>query len=268
MLHKLTSIPAILRLSLCLLVSAGLHGGVAYYDWADQPASVDDGQSAVVVALVVAADDPTFAVVDNHAPLEEQKPVVAEPKAMAKTIPNSSSQLAEETLRATSPKPSPMVEEIEVVDELAEECLPAEPVCAEPRETLSGPTEEVASIGTYSQETRVAQHDDSQPAHRTAARPTGEALIEAMPDYLNNPLPEYPYIARQRHWQGVVWLLVDVSALGLVDDVDVERSCGYRVLDRAASRTVKRWEFTPATRAGLPVESQVRIPVRFSLEDS
>ena len=89
-----------------------------------------------------------------------------------------------------------------------------------------------------------------------------------MPNYRNNPLPEYPYIARQRHWEGVVWLLVDVSAKGLVDDVDLESSSGYRVLDRAASRAVKRWEFTPATRAGLPVDSQVRIPVRFSLEDS
>jgi protein TonB len=93
-------------------------------------------------------------------------------------------------------------------------------------------------------------------------------LIEAMPNYRNNPLPEYPYIARQRHWQGVVWLLVDVSSKGLVVDVDLESSSGYRVLDRAARRAVKRWQFTPATRAGLPVDSQVRIPVRFSLEDS
>ncbi len=129
--------------------------------------------------------------------------------------------------------------------------------------TLQGVRAEVSAP-----EVRVVQHEDRRPAHRNAVRPTGEALVEAMPDYLNNPLPEYPYIARQRHWQGVVWLLVDVSASGLVEDVDVERSCGHQVLDRAASRTVKRWEFTPATRAGLPVESRVRIPVRFSLKDS
>ena len=89
-----------------------------------------------------------------------------------------------------------------------------------------------------------------------------------MPDYRNNPLPEYPFIARQKHWQGVVWLLVDVSAKGLVDAVDLEQSCGYRALDRAASRAVQRWEFTPAKRGGLPIASQVRIPVRFSLEGS
>ena len=100
------------------------------------------------------------------------------------------------------------------------------------------------------------------------ARPMGGELTEAMPNYRSNPLPEYPYIARQRRWQGVVWLLVDVSAKGLVDDVALVQSCGYRVLDRAAIKAVKSWEFSPATRAGLPVESQVRIPVRFSLEDS
>ena len=53
----------------------------------------------------------------------------------------------------------------------------------------------------------------------------------------------------------------------LVDDLRVEQSCGHRVLDRAASRTVRRWQFSPAKRAGLPVSSQARIPVRFRLED-
>jgi len=93
-------------------------------------------------------------------------------------------------------------------------------------------------------------------------------LVDAIPDYSNNPLPEYPPLARQRHWQGVVWLLVEVSDEGLVETLHVERSCGHSVLDRAASRTVKRWRFTPARRAGVPAASQVRIPVRFRLEDS
>jgi protein TonB len=101
-----------------------------------------------------------------------------------------------------------------------------------------------------------------------ATRPDGGDLTEATPNYRTNPLPEYPQLARQKQWQGVVWLLVDVSAQGLVDDVNIERSCGYRVLDTSARSTVQRWEFSPATRDGLPVESRVRIPVRFSLEDS
>ncbi|MCF6238219.1 MAG: energy transducer TonB, partial [Candidatus Marinimicrobia bacterium] len=95
-----------------------------------------------------------------------------------------------------------------------------------------------------------------------------QPLIEAFPNYRSNPLPSYPQMARQKRWQGVVWLLVDVSAEGLVEDLQVEQSCGYRVLDKAASQAVRRWEFSPARRAGLVVESQVRIPVRFRLEGS
>lgn len=93
-------------------------------------------------------------------------------------------------------------------------------------------------------------------------------LAEAVPNYRSNPLPEYPYLARQRRWQGTVWLLVDVSADGLVNGLRIEQSCGHSVLDRAASRTVQRWRFTPARRGGVPVASRVRIPVRFHLEDS
>ena len=51
-----------------------------------------------------------------------------------------------------------------------------------------------------------------------------------------------------------------------VEDLSVEASSGYKVLDRAATRTVSRWSFEPATRAGIPVSSKARIPVRFRLE--
>ena len=281
MLNKLTSIPTILRLFLCLLVSTGVHGGVAYYDWANQPARVADGQSAVVVELVAAAGDPPFTDGDSPQVLSEQDSAIAERKVTAEIAPAVSSRPVVNPPRMTRPKPEPVKDAVEIVKEPAEEVEPTAPVCVEPRQSVPEPLPEIAAINRQVEMalqgqgaegpvpgSRVAQPGDHRPARRDAARPTGEALTEALPDYLNNPLPEYPYIARQRHWEGVVWLLVDVSAQGLVDDIDVERSCGYRVLDRAASRTVKRWEFTPATRAGLPVESRVRIPVRFNLKDS
>ena len=172
------------------------------------------------------------------------------------------------------------------VEEPTGNLLPPDPICIDPLQNLPDQQAEVlaragdAAAGLQggaadvsAQQALGGQNEDRQAAERKteagqADAPPGEALIEAMPDYRNNPLPEYPLIARQRHWQGVVWLLVDVSAKGLVDDVALERSCGFRVLDKAASRAVQRWEFTPAKRAGLPVASQVRVPVRFSLEGS
>ncbi len=285
-LDKLTAMPTILRLSLCLLVSAGIHGGVTYYDLASKPSTANDGRSAVVVALVPVADASPSAV---SAPLEAapaHRQVAAKPQAVV-TGPQVAPTLPVMKLRHVTPtKSRPVTKLTEVVEQPEEDLVPTDPVRVEPRKGLPEPLDEVASIagqkaaalpdGTTAEPRQgagVVQHDDgpaddSDNHNSQDAGLTGGVLIEAMPNYRNNPLPEYPYIARQRHWEGVVWLLVDVSAKGLVDDVDLESSSGYRVLDRAARRAVKRWEFAPATRAGLQVESQVRIPVRFSLEDS
>ena len=267
MLTKLTSIPTLVRLLLCLLVSAGIHGGLSFYEWASHPPAVSNGQSAVVVALVPASEDKSLAVVDPPQALVEQSPAVKRPIAKAKSVSRVASRPAVKPLPVNPSKPGLMVEATEIIKASAE-CMHPDPVCAEPTEALPELSGEVASIGMSSQESLVSPPDDNQSAEQHISGQTDRALIEAMPNYRNNPLPEYPYIARQRHWQGVVWLLVDVSSKGLVDDVDLESSSGYRVLDRAARRAVKRWQFTPATRAGLPVDSQVRIPVRFSLEDS
>jgi protein TonB len=114
------------------------------------------------------------------------------------------------------------------------------------------------------QVTLSAGATDSQDA---VADPDTAERFKAIPAYRSNPLPEYPYQARQKRWEGVVWLLVEVSAEGLVDNLRVEQSCGHKILDRAAGQAVQKWRFSPALRAGLPVVSQVRIPVRFRLED-
>jgi protein TonB len=267
MLTKLTSIPTEVRLLLCLLVSAGIHGGLSFYEWVSHPPAVGNGQSAVVVALVPAPEDQPPAVVDPPKTLVEQSPAVKRPVAKAKSVSRVASRPAVKPLPVTPPKPGLMVEATEIIEESAE-CMHPDPACAEPTEDLPELSGEVAPIGMSTQESLVSPPDDNQSADQNTSGQTDRDLIEAMPNYRNNPLPEYPYIARQRHWQGVVWLLVDVSSKGLVVDVDLESSSGYRVLDRAARRAVKRWQFTPATRAGLPVDSQVRIPVRFSLEDS
>jgi protein TonB len=108
----------------------------------------------------------------------------------------------------------------------------------------------------------------ARPAETTPpSAPPAAEMTSAEPRYRSNPLPEYPYLARQRHWEGLVWLLVSVSAEGRVDDLQVAESSGYGVLDKSAMKTVRRWRFSPAKRGGLPVESMVKVPVRFRLEE-
>jgi len=80
-----------------------------------------------------------------------------------------------------------------------------------------------------------------------------------------NPKPKYPKIARKRGWQGRVILSVDVDANGQPRDVQIAQSSGHKILDRAALKTVRKWTFKPAQKAGFSVASTLRIPIRFDL---
>ena len=289
----LGDLPTILRLSLCLLFSVSAHGGVAFYEWASSPAEPSLAHAPVVVSLLQVAEVP--AAVSTNKPRQQQLPVPAarklpaakaaqpvpvpklaaspSPKASSKALPKKAA-LPKETVRPKEAMPRVVTEEPQA------ERPSSEMVCMTPQDVvLEGVSELFADNLPQVASARAAKSQDEAPGSAAQTSEMGlrdsetlsayrSTLIEAIPKYRNNPLPEYPFLARQRHWQGVVWLVVDVSAEGLVDDVDIERSCGYRVLDRSARKTVQRWQFTPAMRAGLPVESQVRIPVRFSLEES
>lgn len=61
-------------------------------------------------------------------------------------------------------------------------------------------------------------------------------------------------------------LRVRVDTAGRVASVSVVKSSGHRALDERALSTVRdRWRFKPARAAGLPVGSEVIIPIRFDL---
>ncbi len=90
--------------------------------------------------------------------------------------------------------------------------------------------------------------------------------VAAQPRYGYTPAPAYPGIARRRGWEGTAELKVRVLASGDVGEVKLESSSGYRSLDAAAHRAIKRWRFAPASRAGRDVESWVVVPVHFVLD--
>lgn len=95
--------------------------------------------------------------------------------------------------------------------------------------------------------------------------PEKGAIREAKPDYLKNPAPVYPHLARERGWEGVVMLKVLVEKNGKPSQVLVEKSSGYKILDQAALKSVRNWEFLPARLGHLSFSSWVRVPVRFVL---
>ena len=71
--------------------------------------------------------------------------------------------------------------------------------------------------------------------------------------------PEYPPASRRRGEEGTVVLILTVEG-GRVKHAEVERSSGFRALDEAAEKALRRWRFDA------PGEVRVRIPVAFRLE--
>jgi protein TonB len=83
---------------------------------------------------------------------------------------------------------------------------------------------------------------------------------------LRNPHPAYPEDARAAGQQGTVMLFVKVDAQGKVVSVRVSGSSGFASLDERARSTVAgQWSFKPAKAGGVPVVSEVIIPIRFTL---
>ena len=85
-------------------------------------------------------------------------------------------------------------------------------------------------------------------------------------DYLHNPTPEYPNMARRRGEQGRVLLKVLVTLNGDAGNVVLEKSSGSNYLDEAALNAVKNWKFIPARSNNEAVSGYVTVPISFSLE--
>ncbi len=84
------------------------------------------------------------------------------------------------------------------------------------------------------------------------------------PRYRNRE-PVYPSAAAARGEHGTVILLIHIDQEGGVTGVDVARTSGYDLLDRAAREAVERWHFMPAVRDGAPVPSEMPLRVVFAL---
>jgi protein TonB len=83
--------------------------------------------------------------------------------------------------------------------------------------------------------------------------------------YKNRNPPKYPIQAIRQGHQGEVILAITINAAGEVVDVKVQKSSGYRELDRAAEDAARHWRFNPGIQNGKPSGGVVLVPVNFSL---
>ncbi len=117
----------------------------------------------------------------------------------------------------------------------------------------TGPPQQIPSEGM------TGQDDLNQAASIGASGALGGAM--------GNKPPRYPKAARKLGYEGLVTLLVSVDAAGQVQDVTVQTSSGYSMLDEAALKAIRQWHFEPARRFGIAVEGTLLVPVVFDLEE-
>ncbi|MGZ5526573.1 MAG: energy transducer TonB [Methylomonas sp.] len=214
--------------SLLLTLVLSLHLWAAI--WMLRPSDpVTKAQPMIMEVSLVAASSQKAAAapVAQPKPEEPKKPPVKKPAKPKKPVVRKQMEL---------PKPLAM----------AEEMLPA------PSKIESAPAPTTA---------------DANVASKTTANtaPFTEANFNA--NYGSNPKPKYPGIATSRGWEDTVRLLVKVSAEGDSEEVTVQHSSGYDVLDEAAIEAVEKWKFIPAKRGETPVSSSVVVPINFVLNN-
>lgn len=80
---------------------------------------------------------------------------------------------------------------------------------------------------------------------------------------VSRPPPHFPLQAIREAHEGTVIVLILVGVKGTPLNAWIEKSSGYRELDRAAIASARHWTFKPRTIDGVPTESYARVPVTF-----
>jgi protein TonB len=155
-----------------------------------------------------------------------------------------------------SPLPAEAVAEFVPPQRTTDESSPATPI--------AGPRPGAPKAARQAADSRV---DGSAEVDSVASRASEGSDPDTPPRVAVNPAPVYPPELLAARVEGRVVLRVRVGADGRVLAASIHRSSGHDAFDQAALGAVRRWRFNPARRAGLAIETEVAVPVRFVVED-
>lgn len=100
---------------------------------------------------------------------------------------------------------------------------------------------------------------EAKPAPKPAAPTLSPAVL------VRSVNPRYPTQAQRSRVEGYVVVTFTVEPDGHTSNIQVNDAQPRHVFERAATDAVERWQFTPATRNGVPVASTLTNRINFSL---
>jgi len=143
------------------------------------------------------------------------------------------------------------------VKEITEELTDIRSVAADGPENRPDPCDNCsASLSSF-----PSLIPNAAPSPGSDAGPTNPAVI-TFPSK-----PKYPRYSRLHKEEGTTVLLVEILPDGSLGRVEITRSSGYRRLDEAALKGIRKADLVPAVENGRNVASVRHISIRFDLED-
>ena len=78
---------------------------------------------------------------------------------------------------------------------------------------------------------------------------------------------KYPKLAQRRNWQGKVILSLHITSNGVIENIEINNSSGYNVLDQAAINSLTKLGALPTTSTWLALDVDLLIPVIYQLTE-
>ncbi|WP_082439738.1 energy transducer TonB [Massilia sp. WG5] len=114
--------------------------------------------------------------------------------------------------------------------------------------------------------TEINRAPPAPPAPPAPAAPKGPARTAAVVDFNTCSKPEYPKSSLRNEETGVSTILFKIAADGSVQGASIQKSSGFRDLDKAAMAALSKCRFKAATENGQPVESSQPVQYVWTLD--
>jgi TonB family protein len=247
--------------TICLIASAGLHGGL-FGGWPSglQPANLplQAGREAVSFELVEI----------TLSSLQAEPKTVNE--AANPNIPNVSNtgnkqdSVEFEANPNENPEPEREVKRANIIKPNKIEPIPAMDIAKSSRTLESKPQVEAPQKKEVLKQDQETSLQTSTSKRFTAVSLPEGVTTQATP--LSSQKPKYPKPAIVRNQQGKVTVRLLIDRAGKVQTVELIKSSGYRLLDKSVLRFVEQEKFVSASQKGIPVDSTQEFSFRFVLK--
>jgi periplasmic protein TonB len=160
-------------------------------------------------------------------------------------------------------------EQQQALDDQRQQQLAQQRAAAEKEATQKLAAEQAAQAEQKKPANVAQENAASRPAPKpaepkpAAPKPATPAISPAV--LVRSVNPRYPTQAQRSRVEGYVVVTFTVEPDGHTSNIRVNDAQPRHVFERAATDAVERWQFTPATRDGVPVASTLTNRINFSL---